>query len=177
MSNYRIRGMEAITAIMYKSIGDAVNRYRNAAGSIGAGIPLSVKSDTVMKELNSNPIIEELKLMNPAKEALNRIKTTYKGPAGTNFKSAKGTEEIREYSKSMVGVLSPTTPIAETTGISRYLSINPSIVGKRGIIKVQESTGNLNASNVLNITELLTPFSATNADPQRRKSEALYKLF
>jgi hypothetical protein len=45
------------------------------------------------------------------------------------------------------------------------------------LIKVQESTGNLNASNVLNITELLTPFSATNADPQRRKSEALYKLF
>ena len=177
MSNYRIRGMEAITAIVYKTIGDAVNRYRNAAGSIGAGIPLSVKSDTVMKELNSNPIIEELKLMNPAKEALNRIKTTYKGPAGTNFKSAKGTEEIREYSRSMVGVLSPTTPIAETAGISRYLSINPSIAGKRGIIKVQESTGNLNASNVLNITELLTPFSATNADPQRRKSEALYKLF
>ena len=168
MDYYRIRGYEAVVGMIYKIIGDTVNRYRNSASTVGAQAPLTVKVDTLLKELSGSPILEELKLMNPNKEARNRMKSTYKGPAGINFASAKGSEELREYSKSMVGSLTPTTMDSDLAGITRFLSMNPMIYGQRGIIRTKDvPASELNAGNILNIAELLSPFTPNHADSPR----------
>ena len=168
MSNYRLRGTESITSLVYKVISNAVRRYRDSAGLVTANVPLSVKRDTLIKELHASPVMEQMVLMNPNKEARNRIKATYKGPAGVNLSRPQGSQEVREYDKSMVGILSPTTPDSAQAGVTRYLTQNPAIIGKRGIINATDlDVEKLNAGNILATSELLSPFSPDRADSPR----------
>ena len=168
MNNYRLRGTESLTSLIYKIIGTAVRRYRDSAGIVTSNVPLSVKRDVLVKELHSSPVMEQMVLMNPSKEARNRIKATYKGPAGVNMGHARGSEETREYDKSMVGVLSPTTPDSDQAGVTRYLTQNPAIIGKRGIVNLDGiDVEKLNAGNILATNELLSPFTPDRADAPR----------
>lgn len=171
MSNYRIRGMESLNSTLYKVIADSVRRFRNSANSAGSSVTLSVKKDSVLKELAQSPIVEDLPLLNPVRETQNRTKVTFKGIGGSNFNHAKGTEEIRAYDKSMVGVLAPVSTDDAGVGITRQLVMNPRLKGKRGIIDTDINISELNASEILSTGELLSPYTAQHSDPPRQGME------
>jgi DNA-directed RNA polymerase beta subunit len=151
---------------LYKEIGNSIRQYRDSYKSGGQEKKLSIQQDKLMKVLLESPLIEEMVLMNPASEARNRIKSTYKGASGTNIKHAQGSQEIREYHQSMVGLLSPTSDDSSNVGVTRYLSVNPKIVSKRGFV-VKTDLNELNASNLLSVVDILSPYSSQHADPPR----------
>jgi hypothetical protein len=168
MSNYRVRGMESINAMLYRVIADSVQKYRQSGLNPGANVKLSVPQNALMREIEQSPIIETASVLNPVREAESIGKTTFKGPGAPAYGNAKGTEEIRAYDRSMMGLLTPTTSDDSNVGITRYLAMNPILKGRRGLIGSAEvDIKDLNATNLYSVGDLMSPFTATHSDPPR----------
>ena len=165
IQGYRMRGAEVINGMLYKILADTIRKYRDSSNSTSSTVGITTRSDSLMQALNDSPIIEPVSTLNPVEEAMNRSKATYKGPTGSQFGHARGTEEVRAYDSSMVGVLSPTTTDDNKVGITRYVSMNPSITSARGYISTEGRKKD--PSNMLNIAEMLAPYSPQHADPPR----------
>jgi len=114
-----------------------------------------------------DPIVNDVPLLNPIREVENLAGTTFKGFGGSPFGHAKGTEEIRQFDKSFMGIFGSTTPDNGSVGISRKLSQNAMIKSIRGYLDIRENP-ELNATNVLSTGELLSPFTARHSDPPRQ---------
>lgn len=173
INGYRLRGAESINSMLYKLMADTVRKYRNTANSTTSSIGITAKPDALMQELSASPIIEPVSTLNPVEEAMNRSKATYKGPTGSQFGHAKGTEETRAYDGSMVGILAATSTDDNKVGITRYTVMNPSLTSTRGFIDTEDRE--LNPTNMLNIAEMLAPFTPQHADSPRKLHCAVCK--
>ena len=75
---------------------------------------------------------------------------------------------MRAYDNSMVGYLSGNaTSYSGSVGINRGLSFNPRINSVRGYITKQYDDKSISAANMLSVTEMLSPFTAAQADAPR----------
>jgi hypothetical protein len=167
LSNYRIRNTEFINALLYKIVSKNIESFRKQGLSKHSTSSLTLPNNALLKELMDDPIVNDVPLLNPIREVENLAGTTFKGFGGSPFGHAKGTEEIRQFDKSFMGIFGSTTPDNGSVGISRKLSQNAMIKSIRGYLDIRENP-ELNATNVLSTGELLSPFTARHSDPPRQ---------
>jgi hypothetical protein len=166
MCNYRVRSIEMINTYVYDVLSDAIRAYNDSYRSGVDEKKLQVQQDAVIKAMLESPIIEEYSTLNPVLEVEKLGAANYKGIAGTNLSDAF-TAEIRAYDKSMVGLLGMSTPDSATVGVVRQLSYDPKIINNRGIIDIDDSVNDFDATNLLTAGELLSPYTSLHADPPR----------
>jgi hypothetical protein len=166
MNLYRIRNIESINAMLYKLVARQIEKYRRGSRGDTAGL-LSVRSDALLLELNGSPIVEDATLLDPIKESENLSKAVYKGPGAPGFQHAQGTQDIRFFDKSMKGIFGVGSSFDANSGMNRRLTMNALIGSKRGYVKANEDTRNLDATNLYSIGELTASFSTRHSDPPR----------
>lgn len=98
----RIRCAEVISAIVYKNVAKAYEKYKETS-TYSNPIKISMKRDAVMKEVMMQQIVEDYSELNPVAEQQKMRGCLRKGPSGCNLAQAY-TEEQRSYHPAMTGV-------------------------------------------------------------------------
>ena len=166
MSIYRARNNEIINAHVYRVVADNIRAFRNEGAGPSAVRKLTLPEMAVTMSVMEDPVVQNVALLNPVREAEILAGTTYKGKGGSPLGHAQGTEEIRNFSESMRGIYGMTTVDDANTGVRRKLSLNAQISSHRGYLKAEDGA-DLDATNILSASEMLSPFTPQHADPPR----------
>lgn len=159
----RIRSNEVIPAILYDRIAKNYIKFRNSSGRKKFSIP----RDCVIKEVLAQKTIEDYSTLNPILE----FETTYglstKGFRGANLDESH-TIAKRTYDPTMTGIVAPSTSPDGNVGVSKTLSMEPTIKSLRGFTDINvDSLKKMKDVNLFSIGELSIPLGATIDDPTR----------
>ena len=166
LTNYRIRGNEVIAAALYEILSTNYKDFQRYKMN-GNAKNLVVKRNELISKLIVQSNINVASDLNPILELENTYQCSAKGLKGVNLSRAY-TLEMRAYDNSMVGYLSGNaTSYSGSVGINRGLSFNPRINSVRGYITKQYDDKSISAANMLSVTEMLSPFTAAQADAPR----------
>lgn len=181
MQNVRVRSNEIIPYHVYKQVTDAYRNYRKTQHRKRPQA-ISIKQDAVLRSLAKQPAsaMNDASALNPILEISKLRAVTYKGENGTNMDHAF-TLDVRAYNESMLGVLGITTSADSGVGINRQLALEPNITSTRGYIDVQgeEHVEEMNSTQLLAPSELLTPLGVQHDDPTRTSmsyKQSMYML-
>lgn len=160
---HRIRCNEIIPAILYERLSKNYVSYRNFNGRKKFSIP----QDCVIKEILALKTVEDYSILNPTLEMEQIHAVSTKGFRGVNLDEAY-TMEKRGYDPSMTGVISPSTSPDGQVGVSRTLTLEPTITNLRGF--TQNVTKDLDKTKDVTLFspgELTIPLGAAIDDPNR----------
>ena len=162
---YRIRSAEVVSAIVYKHIAKAYERYKETAHYSNPQ-KISIRKDAILKDIMMQQIIEDYSELNPIAENQKLHGCTKKGPSGCNLAQAY-TEEQRSYHKSMTGLFTISSSPDGNVGVQRVLTMEPPITDPRGFIDNKASQGKIddyNDVNLFGVAEMLTTGGAQRDD-------------
>jgi hypothetical protein len=167
--NYRIRGTEIIPATLARVLTRAYEQtlINTRQGKIAK---MSVKQDALTKLLLQERIVEEVSILNPVAEAENCIgKMTFKGIGGINMERAfdSNNGEPRNFHPTMLGIFGLSTPDSGGVGIVKHCTVDMAINNLRGYIEPVDDIKDLRATNMLSISEMLSPLTNRKSDPPR----------
>ena len=162
----RIRKMEIIPVMMYKSMVDTFKQYRNRQNSKTS--TMTVKETDVLKRILESGICNDYDTLNPIREVETEHTLSWKGPGGCHVDDAY-TLSRRAYDDSMVGVVSASSPDSGAVGITRYMSMNPRFTNLLGFVKTGDDSDSkeIGYGNMGSVAELTTPFAIDHYDPKR----------
>lgn len=162
----RIRKMEIITTMMYKSMVQAFNQYRNRSGR--STTTMNVKENDVLNRILESGVCNDYDTLNPIRELETEGTLTLKGPGGCQVDDAY-TLARRAYDPSFKGVVAASSPDSGSVGITKYMSMNPRITNLLGFVKTGEDSDakDIDYGNIGSIAELTTPFAIDHDDPKR----------
>jgi hypothetical protein len=173
--NYRVRGTEIIPATLARVMSRAYEQVllNTRHGKVAK---LSIKQDALVNMLLQERIVEEVSVLNPVLEFENHTgKITFKGIGGINmeraFDSDRGTP--RRFHGTMLGIMGLSTPDSGSVGIVKHLPANAAINNLRGYLQPVTDVDGLNATNILSVSELLSPMTNRKSDPPRASIENL----
>ena len=164
----RVRCAEVISAIVYKNIAKAYEKYKETA-SYSNPVKISLKQNAVIKEVLEQQIVEDFSELNPVSEQQNLRKCLRKGPSGCNLAQAY-TEEQRSYHPAMAGLFTLSSSPDANVGVNRYLTMEPPISDPRGFIDNKTAQGKIDEYtdvNLFGIAEALTTGCASGDDSPR----------
>lgn len=162
----RIRKLEIIPVMMYKSMVDSFKQYRNRQNSKNS--TLVVKETDVLKRILESGICNDYDTLNPIREVETEHTLSWKGPGGCHVDDAYSLSR-RAYDDSMVGIVSASSPDSGSVGITRYMSMNPRFSNLLGFVKTGEDSDSKDVGfgNMGSVAELTTPFAIDHDDPKR----------
>ena len=166
LENYRIRGYENISVILYKSLSAQYRLYKQSSTGTGR---ISIQQDQVMVGLHKSFILENYDSTNPVNELKSKSIVTFKGPGGIN-NDRVFTLEKRSYDFSAIGTIAVSSVTSGAVGITKQITTNPNITSTRGYIDVCRSK---DVAKKLKLGDMASPEEAdvafTNAhdDPKR----------
>lgn len=167
MQNYRIRSLEIINCQLYKIISNSFKFYKDMHKMGRQDIRITVPQDKLLKEVVASLIVDETSIISPIYEIERLGATNYKGFSGINLDQGF-TAEMRSFDESMIGLLGLSSPDSNKIGIVRQLVQNPKIINNLGIIDDQTiNYSKLDATNLLTVGELLSPYTSLHSDPPR----------
>lgn len=159
----RIRSNEIVPAILYDTIAKNYNNYRISGGKK----KLSIPRDAVIKALVAVPTVEEYSTLNPILEMQTTHAVSAKGFRGVNNDEAYNIRR-RTYDISMAGRVAPTQSPDATVGVSKTLTMEPTVTSVRGYVQTyDDNLKNLTSTNVFGPSELSIPLAPTLDDPTR----------
>ena len=159
----RIRCNEIIPAILYERLAKKYILYRNSNGKKAYSVP----QDCVIKELIALKTVEDYSTLNPILELEMTHGISSKGFRGANLDESY-TLAKRTYDKTNIGIISPSTSPDGSCGVSKTLTMNPSITSLRGYVDLKDDKlDELRDVDVFSPGELSIPLGATNDDPTR----------
>ena len=161
---YRIRNTECINAMLYKIVAREIESYRRTG--TGTGGAFKIKRNALMEEINETANFEDSTLINPIKDCENMAKSIFKGPGAPDYQHAQGTEEHRYFDHSMTGIYGYSSSYDGNAGMNKKLSMNSSIVSKRGYLK-EVDPNKVDATAIYSTGELAASFTCRHADPAR----------
>jgi len=161
---YRVRNTECINAMLYKIVAREIESYRRTG--TGTGGAFKIKRNALMEEINDTANFEDSTLINPVKDCENMAKAIFKGPGAPDYQHAQGTEEHRFFDKSMIGIYGYSSSYDGNAGMNKKLSMNSSVVSKRGYLK-QVDPNKISATSCYSTGELTASFTPNHADPAR----------
>lgn len=160
--SYRLRSNEIIPSILYKLISDQYQIYVKS----GRRVPFTIPKDKLIAELLAVPTVENYSTLNPPTEVGKFHTVLAKGFAGSNMDRSYD-EAKRSYDPSSIGKLSLSTSPDSNVGISKDLSIEPTILNARGYREPVDDIDQLKDVNVFSPVEELTPGTIRVDDPIR----------
>jgi hypothetical protein len=159
----RIRSNEIIPAILYERLAKKYILYRNSGGKK----PFSVPQDCVIKEVLALKTVEDYSTLNPVLELEMTHGISSKGFRGANLDESY-TLAKRTYDKTCTGIISPSTSPDGSCGVSKTLTMNPSITSLRGYVDLKDNKlDELHDVDVFSPGELTIPLGATKDDATR----------
>ena len=164
LDSYRIRGPEMLNAMLYKIIHsemESLSRKRDVVGTHRLNIPF----DEVLRQVQQAANVEEISELNPLLEAELLGKVTWVGPVGGLGDSRFLNKEMRSYDRSFTGVFGMYSPDSQKIGVNRTLSYRTGVDTVRGMRRY--ARGDPPPSEMLTISELMSPFTSRYADPPR----------
>lgn len=165
ISGNRYRTNEQIAALTYEAICEAYEQYRLQIKNGRQKPTMSMKQSIVIDKLMEQPTFSDLSVFSPILEAESANAVSFKGKSGMNSDRAYGLDK-RIYDKSMTNILALSTGFAANVGLTRQVTIDKNITGKRGLIK-ESRLEDMNTTKSLSMTEALTPYGTTHDDPFR----------
>ena len=162
----RLRKMEVIPLLMYKSMVESFMKYRNRQNRKGS--TMSVDENDVLKRIMDSGVCNDYDTLNPVREIDTEGTLTWKGPGGCGIDDAY-TLSRRAYDKSMIGTVAASSPDSSSVGITRYMSMNPKIINLLGFVENGEEIGSkgVDYGNLGSASELTAPFAIDHDDPKR----------
>lgn len=169
LNNVRLRSAEVIPYHCYQAITEAYHKYRTTQHR-GKVVPITIKKDAIIKRLLKQPasVMTDASINHPVMDASKLHSVTYKGEGGLNDERSYNMG-IRAYNDSMLGICGITTTNDSNVGVTRQLTMEPSITSTRGYLDVggTENLDKMNSSNLLTPMEMLTPLGIQHDDPTR----------
>ncbi|MFA6843487.1 MAG: hypothetical protein WCR33_03705, partial [Bacilli bacterium] len=163
-TNYRFRGAEQITGIIYNELARSFATYRNR--SLGAKRTWSISEYLIKQKVITQQLMENVTVLNPLDDIKQYTKFSHAGVGGRQSESFK--IDDRQYTADAMGTISEATPDNAKVGMTASAPINPVIINARGMsAPVDPKT--LTPDNLLSITSILFP-CATCDDSKRRIS-------
>lgn len=167
MRNYRIRGLETVIATLYNVMANAVVDYRQARANNASTATINIPRDTLIKELLSNPSINESSMLNPILELSDMTNASAKGLRGINLDQSYNQELRSFHVETQTGIFANETPYSGKAGQVKSLTLNPRIETVRGYIK-EADISKIDPTNMFSPIELLSSgYSPTHSDPVR----------
>lgn len=174
--NYRVRGAEVMPAMLAKTLSDAYSDMLIKSRQ-GRNVKMSIKQNELTNRMLSDRLVDDITVLNPVNLAENvTAKTTYKGSVGginMSFAFDSDQGEPRKFHKDYRGKFALSTPDSENVGIIKHLTSNMAIDNTRGYMLDQVDEDDLNAANMLSISEQLSPFTSKHSDPSRTAMKIL----
>ena len=164
----RIRCGEVISALVYKNVAKAYEKYKETA-NYNNPVKISMEKNAVLKEIMKQQTVEDYSELNPIYEQQNLRKCLRKGPSGCNLAEAY-TELQRSYHPGMTGLYTLSSSPDANVGVNRFLTLEPPITDPRGFIDnkaLQGKVNEYNDANLFGIAELLTTGCALGDDSPR----------
>ena len=161
-SNFRFRGVEQMTGIVYNEMARAFATYKNKGR--GATNKFSMKEYQIKQRIAKEQLTENVSIINPIDDIKTYSKFSNAGSGGRSNDTFMITD--RQFTRDQIGVVSEATVDNGKTGMNATLPANPIIVNERGMVQ-EADIKNLQPENVLSLTACLLP-CATNDDGKRR---------
>ena len=161
-SNFRFRGVEQMTGIVYNEMARAFATYKNRGR--GATNKFSIKDYQIKQRIAKEQLTENVSVINPIHDIKTYSKFSNAGSGGRSNDTFMIAD--RQFTRDQIGVVSEATVDNGKTGMNASLPANPIIVNERGMIQ-SIPTDQLEPENILSITSLFMPCS-TNDDSKRR---------
>ena len=159
----RIRSNEIIPAILYERLAKNYIFYKKSNGKQKFSVP----QDCVIKEVIGLKTVEDYSTLNPILELEMLRGVSSKGFRGTNLDESY-TVAKRSFDPTSTGVISPSTSPDGSVGVSKTLTMDPSIKSLRGYVDVKNDKPNeLHDTSLFSPGELSIPLCATKDDPTR----------
>ena len=157
-SNFRFRGVEQMTGIVYNEMARAFATYKNKGR--GATNKFSMKEYQIKQRIAKEQLTENVSIINPIDDIKTYSKFSNAGSGGRSNDTFMITD--RQFTRDQIGVVSEATVDNGKTGMNATLPANPIIVNERGMVQ-EVDLKNLQPENVLSLTACLMP-CATNDD-------------
>lgn len=164
---YRVRNNEIIATHLYRIVGKYINLYKKEKLSGNNSITLNVPHNETLNNVMGEPVVKDYPLLNPIREIDGNALTTYKGVGGEAISSSKGTETLRVFDKSSIGIYGTSTPPNSSAGLTRKLSDGTMMRHKRGYIP-ETDPKKLPPNAYFSASENLQTFVMTRDDPPRQ---------
>lgn len=152
-ANFRFRGVEQITGVIYNEMARAFANYKNHSGS--GVIKFSVSAYQVKQRIAHMQLTENVSLINPINDIKQYSKFSNTGDGGRSNDTFMIPD--RQFTRDQIGVVSEATVDNGKTGLNAMLPFNPVIVNERGMVAEDIDVSKLEPENVLSITSLLLP--------------------
>lgn len=162
-ANFRFRGVEQITGVVYNEMARAFANYKNHSGN--SAIRFSVSAYQVKQRIAHMQLTENVSLINPINDIKQYSKFSNTGDGGRSNDTFMIAD--RQFTRDQIGVVSEATVDNGKTGMNAMLPFNPVIVNERGMVAENIDISKLEPENVLSITSLLYP-CVTQDDGKRR---------
>lgn len=157
-ANFRFRGVEQMTGIVYNEMARAFATYTNKGR--GATNKFSIKDYQVKQRIAKEQLTENVSVINPLHDIKTYSKFSNAGSGGRSNDTFMITD--RQFTVDQIGIVSEATVDNGKTGMNASLPANPVIVNSRGMVQ-SKSIEELQPENILSISSLLMP-CATNDD-------------
>ena len=161
-SNFRFRGVEQITGIVYNEMARAFATYKNRGR--GASNKFSMKEYQIKQRIAKEQLTENVSIINPIDDIKTYSKFSNAGSGGRSNDTFMIID--RQFTRDQIGVVSEATVDNGKVGLNATLPANPIIVNGRGMVQSLDPS-KLEPENILSITALLMP-ACTNDDGKRK---------
>ena len=167
-ANFRFRGVEQMTGIVYNEMARAFATYKNKGR--GATNKFSMKEYQVKQRIAKEQLTENVSVVNPIDDIKTYSKFSNSGSGGRSNDTFMISD--RQFTKDQVGVVSEASVDNGKVGLNATLPANPIIVNSRGMVQENIDIDSLEPENVLSFTSLLMP-GATLDDSKRTTFTAI----
>ncbi len=166
MSNWRIRGYENVSVLLYKTLATQYKLVKQNQAQTGT---MKIQQDQVLTALHKSFILENYDTINPVNELKSKSTITFKGPGGVND-NRSFTLDKRSYHETAVGVVAISSVDGGNVGIVKQIVMNPNLHGTRGFVIPNSGTAEAakkKLSQMASPEEADTAFTNTRDDPKR----------
>lgn len=166
ISGNRFRTNEIIAGYAYKELSRSYADYRTKLKKTGKAT-MTIKQSAILDAIMADSTASDASTINDLWYAEANNTVSFKGLSGLNSDRSYSLEK-RTYDESMTNIIGMSTGFAGTVGVSRVVTTNSNISGKRGYISDNSNTKkNMNDVNTMTTAENLTPMCTTHDDPFR----------
>lgn len=162
----RFRTNEIIAGYTYKELSKSYADYRTKLKKLGKAT-MTIKQTAIIEAIMSDSTSSDASTINDLWYAEANNTVSFKGLSGLNSDRSYSLEK-RTYDESMTNVVGMSTGFAGTVGVTRVVTTNSNINGKRGYISdASNDKKKMNDVNTMTTAENLTPMCTTHDDPFR----------
>lgn len=168
-ANFRYRGVEQMTGIIYNEMARAYATYKNK--SIGATNKFSLAEHTIKQRIIQDQLMEKVDTINPIEDI--KDVSAFSGAGSGGRSSETFLIADRKFTEDSLGIVSEATVDNGKTGMVAYLPANPIMRNARGLTE-KVPIDQLKPENVFSFNTLLMP--CVTQDDGKRDSDKFKRL-